>query len=372
MAEIYNQGIVIDPYDQNKLFQSYRNNDYVEFCRLIDDGANVNCFDQFGESLIGVIIQDPHSIKDNVKFFDKLMSSKVCVEQTNGDYDPLTMAIKRQDDLHYMEKILEKTKQFNKVRSRKFSKDEEPYGPPIFDALLTKNMDKINLLLKYDVDLTVCNWSQIPILSFLLEEFKYDQKFIDTLFPILLEKGAVVDDPDLRGRKTINYWAIHNGSEKIFNLLMENNANINSRNIYGNTVIWEASLEQNYKAVFILIKNNANLNVQNKQGVTPLMIALDQSDWKTAGILFESNSDISLCDNYGNNLAHYLVFSSNPKYASATCIAKSVVLLKKNPNLLYVKNKEGKTPMDVFEKVNKEEYLKFKKSLDQENQKEMQ
>ena len=371
MSEITNQNITMDPYEQNKLFLSYGNKDFDEFCRLIDAGADVNCFNQSGESLIGVVIQDPHSIDDNVKFFDKLMSSNVILEQTNNNYDPLTIAIRKQHDLHYMLKILDKTKQFNQIKNRQLPDSQDPFGPPIFDAILTQDMSKINLLLEYDVDLKVCSWCEKPVLSYLLMLFSSSTEYVENLFPILLEKGAVVDESDTYGSKTIHYWARKIKSEKVFNLLVEHGADINCRNIYGNTPISTACLENNSFAVSILIKNNVNLNVQNSQGFTPLLAALSEFSWKAADVLFESNCNILLCDNEGNNAAHHLFKNLEYQYAGSKNISEYMELFLKNPKLLSTKNNLGKTPLDILKISNQEEYLKFEKLRKEKNQNEI-
>ena len=361
------ENIIGNSNESNLLFESYMENRFSDFCQLIEDGYNINCLNNLGESLICVIIENFYSVKDNKKFFDKLMSMNVSLEQINGGYDPLTTSIIKQDDLYYMEKILNKTSNFNRIGIRNYLGTEEPYGPPIFEAVLTKNINKINLLSKYDVDFECCDPYDLPLLSFLLKKFPPGSKIAEELFLFFLEKGANVNDTDTRGAATIHYWAKYNGSEKIFDLLLENGACVNSRDFIGHTPILTTSLTffKNVKHEIIttkkLIDNNANLNTQNYHGNTPAIISIMYGQYERTNLLFNSNCDLSLCNDDGNNVAHYLVYLLLYKTHFKN-IDKFSDLLRKIPHLCDVKNYSGNTAWEIFKKNGKLKYLEFMES----------
>ena len=349
---------------QSPLFEAFEDGDYDRFCQLIKDGENINCVSVYGESLISNVVENKFEIdnKQNKKFFNKLMSLNVSLLHGKNECDLLSTAIRFQPDIYYMKKLLEKG---IKINSLSYFKDEEEYegefendedgvivyGPSIYEAFLSLDSKKIDLLLKYKPDLEVCDSNRRPVLSFLILKKGYFKKLIDPYFPILIENGASVFDTDLNGKQPIHYWALSNANKNIFNLLVKNKVNINAKDTYGNTPLMDAVLNDNYESVSILIKNNVDLNMQGKDGRTAMMLmAVDPLDinipkgfinTNILNIFLSSKSNFLLCDNQSENIAHYVARCPYSIWDQET-IKKFSKLFKKYPQLISQKMMRGK------------------------------
>lgn len=85
----------------------------------------------------------------------------------------------------------------------------------------------------------------------------------------------------------------------------------------------------------------ANVNVQTAKGETPLMVAVKRNKEVMTSYLLESGRvDLNLRDKLGNNVAHYAALTENNNLL--------LILIEKGVHFL-VKNKEGKTPLDLIE-----------------------
>ena len=365
--------------EQRSLFLALLNGDFEKFCQLIEDGANINCISNKGEALISNIVENKFQLKNNKKFFNKLMSLNVSFQHGKNECDLLSTAIRFQPDIYYMEKLLEKGIKINYMSCCEDiydldNKDMLTYGPSIYEAITSFDTKKIDLLLKYKPDLEMCNSDNMPLLSFLLDTCCYHKKIVDYYFPILMIKGASIYDTDLDGRQPIHYCAEYNQNIEIFDLLIKNNVNINARDKHGNTPLMYAAMNYNYKSASILLKNNADLNLQNKHGRTAIMITMafyidsrtstrENVDIKMINFFLKSKYNLLLCDNNSENFAHYLARCPKNIWNDKT-IKKYSKLFNKHPKLISQKNKDGKTPMDILKNKNKKIHSEFMKLIE--------
>ena len=81
------------------LLNSYWNDDFNEFCRLIENGANIDYIDEHGISLIANITENRNNIKDNKLFFDKLIDMDVSLKTPPYGIDLLSISIMSKKDL---------------------------------------------------------------------------------------------------------------------------------------------------------------------------------------------------------------------------------------------------------------------------------
>ena len=367
--------------NQNDLLYAYEQGDFKKFCQLIEDGSDINCILADGESLISNVVENLCEIKNNKKFFDKLMSLNVSFQHGKNECDLLSTAIRFQPDIYYMKKLLEKG---IKINSLSQIKDDEiidhegiiVYGPSIYEAISSFDTKKIDLLLKYKPDLEICNSDDVPLLSFLMYKDSYNNngKLANKYFPILMKKGASIFETDLYGKQPIHYWAAYNGNINNFDLLIKRKININAKDKYGNTPLMEAASSNNYKSASILIKNNADLNIQNKDGKTALMMMTGYScdmwaghrqfiDIRITKTFLKSGCDFLLCDDNLENIAHYLAHCPTTIWSNQDIEIYSK-LFNKHPKLISQKNKNGKTPMDILKNKNKKIHSKFMKLIE--------
>jgi len=71
-----------------------------------------------------------------------------------------------------------------------------------------------------------------------------------------------------------------------------------------------ASEKGNSAAVRLLIDNGANVNLRNKYGQTALIIAVKEKQSDAAGILVRSGADVKVKDNEGKTAVD---FSADPR-----------------------------------------------------------
>ena len=94
--------------------------------------------------------------------------------------------------------------------------------------------------------------------------------------------------------------AMRFGNLEIAKLLLENGADPNIQDEYGNTLLHSAVSDENIEEVKLLIKYGADMNKKNSRGFTPLMRAVRYKErLSIAHYLIESGCDISIKNCYG-------------------------------------------------------------------------
>ena len=342
---------------ENPLFHAYRNEMYNQFCKLLNDGKNINCINKEGETLISEIIKNEGNITNNKKYFNKLLSCGVSLERHGVGYDVVNLSIIKQDDIYYMKKLLENGACVNSFGMHiNYDRRHPYYGPPIFESFWREDLRKINLLLKHNPQLNLSNCTATPILNYL---FKYGTSSMGIhntkkIIPILIEKGATVDERDYSGKEPIHYWAesqIYKNSfmDKILNLLLKNNANINSRNERGNTPVMLSAKIGRVSSVLSLISHGANLDIQNAKGKTAAMMIDPKNSYKILEILENNNANFSLCDKLKKNVTHYIAKKITGK-KSIKNHKKYIEFIKRHEKLAMQKNLDGETAMDIIKR----------------------
>lgn len=119
---------------------------------------------------------------------------------------------------------------------------------------------------------------------------------------LLLKAGAQVDALDSIG-KTPMLLIMPVGSQyKSYETLLSYKANINQKDMYGDTVLHVATMSNAPSNVLeLLVKAGANVNERNKQGVTPIEIAIEQEHAEQVAFFAKTNADIFAEDMDGNS-----------------------------------------------------------------------
>lgn len=115
--------------------------------------------------------------------------------------------------------------------------------------------------------------------------------------------------------------ALHPGydmfDEGIIEYLIENRANVNAVDNYGNTPlhIYSRSDDINTSIVRDLLNHGANINATNNEGKTPLHIYAAKEDGGEDITIFryfiEHGARVNAVDNYGQTPLHYYVYHGN-------------------------------------------------------------
>ena len=157
----------------------------------------------------------------------------------------------------------------------------------------------------------------------------------------LLENGADVQAVDIYGNNACHI-ACHNLQFNCLRLLGEHR---NQLNADGDTVLhilcgMEISKEKLPEFVeFLRETKELDINKLNRKGETPLHITCRRSNGDVVGALVAMECDVNACDGLGNTALHIAVCSRTDGSQKVQCLLKSY---KCNPN---VRNKDGDTPL---------------------------
>lgn len=96
-----------------------------------------------------------------------------------------------------------------------------------------------------------------------------------------LAKGADIETKNSRWKATPLYLAVNFDHEEVVEILLEKNANVDSKDCDGETPLYRAAAVGNETIVKMLLEHHADINAKDNDGRTPLYIAV-----------FEDNNDI--------------------------------------------------------------------------------
>lgn len=157
----------------------------------------------------------------------------------------------------------------------------------------------------------------------------------------LLEKGADVNVKNLEGETPLHY-AVGSDSTRIVAILCENGANVNLKNKQGVTPVVKAVQRQKSDALDIMLKYKADLSIADNDGKTALHYAAIAGNGKMAEYLVSKGPDINAKDNNGHGPAYYAAYYGNNKIAKKLILSGSnaeempkemIKLLKKDLNM---------------------------------------
>lgn len=212
---------------------------------------------------------------------------------------------------------------------------------PLHYAVILKNIDAVKLLIKYNSNpnsyakdgfnsLHMSIYSREPqICEIIINNISNINSQCDTgetalhiacnlqlknIVEILLKNKANVNIQDYELGITPIFYSVKQNDVEITKLLIEHNVNPNIQDYYGNTIINQLIIEDNYE-LFVLvmtsekIKHIINLNLWNRNGEIPLIIALKvNSDNLTKYIdMLIDKTNFTLQDSDGNNCLHYII-----------------------------------------------------------------
>jgi len=115
-----------------------------------------------------------------------------------------------------------------------------------------------------------------------------------------IESGVPVDHADPTG-ETALFHVIGGGSDKAFELLMNNDASIKVRDNLGNTTLHKAVTYGRREFADELLKGGVDINATNKVGATALHYAVRSADLDLVVYLMENGADLAVKDFEGKS-----------------------------------------------------------------------
>ena len=187
---------------------------------------------------------------------------------------------------------------------------------------------------------------------------KYDQYVIDTMNQMLQTLISYRADVNLAGKAdkydpdgfTPLMQACDGAKEDAISMLLRAGANVNVKDGFGKYPIHHCKIANGLKA--LLASKAVNVNQPNEGGRTPLMEAANDGNIEAMGVLFQHNADVNIQDKWGYSaLMHAIDSAYGWNMHSKKDTVQSLLFHGANP---FLKNKKGKTAMDIAQEENEQ------------------
>ena len=340
--------IKFDTQDNNPLVKSYLDDDMDKFRQLIKEGMNVNCYYNCNNTLISLVVSNHSRIpyNRNNDYFDILIENNVSLEVPENCTGLLSFAIFR-DNKYIFKKLIENKININSQDDFKNYNSGEPI---IFEAIEKGEYYYLDLVLNKNLYIDARSEIDETILNeFIKSKSNLSIKNDIEIFQRFIDLGCDVND---RGYMSIQ--AIHciafTGKNYLFDVLFNGKTEVelNSRDGQGNTALILAIVFSNFDAVDTLIKKGSAINIYNSNGHCPLFTSIIYDNDKIFNLLLENNAATLTIDNNNNNILHNMIQN---KWEYGDGYQKYYEkIIEKHPELLFAKNKNGKTPIDLLPK----------------------
>ena len=177
------------------------------------------------------------------------------------------------------------------------------------------------------------------------------------VFALLLSNGADVNARNKGGTTFLHYAVVFNVTREVLALLLSNGADVNARDTSGNTPLHLLQGGEAQELLTILLDAGANVNARNQKGETFLHRASKVGvTQEVLTILIEAGADVNVRDQDEMLPLHYASLGRSLQHG-----ALIEALLKVSANT-SARNKDGKTPLDLFKEGKEEDELKTRKA----------
>ena len=113
----------------------------------------------------------------------------------------------------------------------------------------------------------------------------YDDYDVEAVSELLKSSPFLINKANEMNGTTLLFRSVLNNNYNITEMLLENGANPNLQNCYGETSLHQAVENRSHKMINLLLDNKANPNIQQKDGETPMHIACVKGDYKIVKLM---------------------------------------------------------------------------------------
>lgn len=212
----------------------------------------------------------------------------------------------------------------------------------------------------------------------------------DDIIDLLIQHDADIDALNTEGQAPLHLASLYGNPESVKSLLA-GGANINIVDNDGNTPLHITALYENHENLDEILKGNPDIDAVNNNGYTPLLLAVQQlENEKVVEHLLLHGADVNITDRTKKNALLVSVYSNRKEYIGIFLskgmdinsqdedgntslhyplrnVLRNKMFLsfsKEIVNLLidagadpYIKNKEGKSPMDLATESGEKELI---------------
>ena len=164
----------------------------------------------------------------------------------------------------------------------------ENINKKLLDAIYVRSRRKILKLLKKGAEV---NWADEDGRTILMHAILAENASFE-IVELLIKNGANVRVCEPEQQWTALHFAAREGHSDIVKLLLENGAEVDAKDSFGNTPLWRAvmTFKGDDRVIRLLLSHKADMNIENNYGISPLEIAKTSADARELDILL-SNSE---------------------------------------------------------------------------------
>ncbi len=200
---------------------------------------------------------------------------------------------------------------------------------PLHHAIKEKYEVISRYLLNIGSDVYAVNKENMSPLSMALLDPKVTEWFIDK---------SLLASVDNKGRSPLHIAIEEKSPEAIIQILVKKEAELDKKDMDGNTPLHYALNNGNYGAAKVIVNAGADIFIRNKDGMSPLYIAMSKGTEILDWLITDYN--INLCDNQGNTPLHIAAIKKD------SYIYDYLIRRGASPGLL---NKDGYTALQLMQ-----------------------
>ena len=336
--------------NKDRLFKLAKASDDIETIERLRDefgfkGARIY-LDKLANSSVDDVIQNR-----DIKLLKKLIDRGVDLSKVN-----IAELIKKNYYPEFIEILIDNGADI-------YSKNEDGETSLTTSIFMNKN-NFVEKIIINDINLDIENEKGVTALS--IASYLGNIEVVK----LLLKHGANVNKFDKNGSTSLAHLISKRMSAKddidflIAKELMENNSDVNKKNIYGQTLLIITSRMGDIDFVKLLILYHAKINEQDMNGMTALMSASIEGHFEIVKLLLQNNADVHLQTKKDKSTALELSFGKSEEVflllKEYGAIPNRELQLHNTPTLSEViKSEQQKIPKDkdksveeIFEQVN--------------------
>ena len=330
---------------------------------IIEKGGKIDITDNENRSILYTSIK--YGYDDITRFLIETNKNHIGINildiKDKSNKTPLHYAIQKKN-LTIIEKLCE-------AGANPHMFDNTGYNS-LHQSIFTRNIDVVRLIIKYinSIDIRTNTGESALHIAVNLKLTKIAE--------LLIENNINLNIQDFSHEFTAAHYIATTNQIELLQLIIQKKINIvdlNIQDIFGNTPLHYAFIEENYNIVNLIIDNvpDINYNLWNIDGKLPLHIFLENYDDRYEDILEKiiAKTNLSLRDNNGNNCIYYIVNLDLWRRYRDILVKKKIDLFSKNKNNVMLLDMIKEKDRDDFLDIAIESYLfRLKSKPDMWNQ----